>query len=168
MVFFWSVILIVIIQRLVELKIAARNEVWLKQQGAIEYGHRHYKFIVLLHTCFFLSIIAEYYLRGRHTEIGFLSYLFFVIFIFLQAGRIWVLASLGKYWNTKILRIPGAELVSKGPYKYFKHPNYIVVVLELAVIPMMFNLYYTAIVFTMLNAVMLTVRIKEENRALGS
>lgn len=168
MLFFWSVISVVILQRLIELRIAKRNEVWLREQGAIEYGNSHYKFIVILHTCFFLSMITEYYLRGRHTEINLLNYSFFVIFLFLQAGRIWVLLSLGKYWNTKILRIPGRELVTKGIYRYFKHPNYIIVVSELFVIPMMFNLYYTAVIFTVLNAIMLTVRIKEENKALAS
>ncbi|MCY7362420.1 MAG: isoprenylcysteine carboxyl methyltransferase, partial [Ignavibacteria bacterium] len=80
---------------------------------------------------------------------------------------VWVLSSLGKYWNTKILRIPGRELISKGPYKYFKHPNYIIVVCEIFTIPMIFNLYYTALIFSILNAVILYIRIKEENKVLN-
>ncbi len=77
-----------------------------------------------------------------------------------------VISSLGRYWNTKIFRVPGAPLIKKGPYKFFKHPNYIIVVCEIAVIPLIFHLYRTAIVFSILNAVMLSVRIKEENKVL--
>ena len=77
-----------------------------------------------------------------------------------------MLISLGKYWNTKILRIPDSVLISKGPYRYFKHPNYIIVVCEIFVIPLIFDLYYTAVIFSVLNGVMLKVRIKEENKVL--
>jgi methyltransferase len=77
----------------------------------------------------------------------------------------WVIVSLGKYWNTKILRIPGMAPVTKGPYKYFRHPNYIIVVCEFIVVPLVFHLYSTAIIFSVLNAFMLSVRIREENRA---
>ena len=163
---FYIIISIVIIQRLTELMIAKRNEKWLIANGAVEYGKEHYKYIVFLHTMFFISMFIEFNIRGRHSEFSVINYLFLVIFIFMQVMRFWVLNSLGKYWNTKILRIPGSVLISKGPYGYFKHPNYIIVCCEIIAIPMIFDLYVTAIVFTVLNALILAVRIKEENKVL--
>ena len=162
--YFIIFILCVIIQRLSELYIARGNEKWLRSQGAVEYGKEHYPFIVALHTLFIISIIVEYILRGN-TPIDFV---FLILFALLLLFKFWALSSLGKYWNTKIYHIPGVALVNKGPYKFLKHPNYMVVVSEIAIIPLAFHLYYTAIIFTLLNAVMLTVRIKEENKILKS
>ncbi len=166
MFLFYSLITLVILQRVVELVISKRNEKWLLSNGAVEFGREHYKFIVMMHSLFFISMIVEYNLRGRHYEFNVINYLFLVFFILLQGLRIWVLVSLGKYWNTKIYRIPGSELVKIGPYKYLKHPNYVVVACEIFSLPMIFDLYYTAIVFSILNAVMLMLRIKIENRVL--
>jgi len=149
-----------ILQRISELVIARRNEKWLLQQGAVEYGKAHYHFIVALHTLFIFSIIAEYLLRGQPP----ISWPFLVIFLMVLSFKFWALSSLGKYWNTKIYRIPRVYPVKKGPYKFFKHPNYMEVVCEIAIIPLVFHLYYTAIIFTILNAAMLTVRITVENR----
>lgn len=163
---FYIILSIIIIQRLTELVIAKKNEKWLRENGAVEYGQDHYKYIVLLHTMFFVSMLIEYNLTVRHLEFSVINYLFLVIFLLMQIMRIWVLISLGKYWNTKILRIPDSVLISKGPYRYFKHPNYIIVVCEIFVIPMIFDLYYTAVIFSVLNAVILKVRIKEENKVL--
>ncbi|HLT24384.1 MAG TPA: isoprenylcysteine carboxylmethyltransferase family protein [Ignavibacteria bacterium] len=163
---FWIIISFVILQRFTELIIAKRNAKWLISQGAIEYGKEHYKFIVLLHVFFFISMITEYWLGGRYSDLNFINYSFLVIFVLMQFFRVWVISSLGKYWNTRIFRIPGRQLVAKGPYKIFKHPNYIVVIGEILVLPLVFNLFYTAIIFTILNALMLTVRIRTENKAL--
>ena len=167
--FFAIVIGIVILQRLGELIIAKRNEVWLRANGAIEYGKLHYKFIVMLHTLWFVSMLIEYWYRNGLVEIklSMFNYSLLGIFAVLQLMRVWVLTSLGKYWNTKILVIPNAQLVAKGPYKFIKHPNYVVVVLELLVLPLAFNLIITAALFSVLNAAVLYVRIKEENKALG-
>ena len=158
--YFIIFILFLIIQRLSELYIARGNERWLRSQGAVEYGKEHYPFIVALHTLFIISIIVEYILRGN-TPIDFV---FLILFALLLLFKLWALSSLGKYWNTKIFRVPGAGPVKKGPYKLFKHPNYFIVVCEIAIIPMVFHLYYTAIIFTVLNAIMLTVRIRVENK----
>jgi len=163
---FYLVFGVVVIQRLVELIISKQNEKWLLANGAVEHGSSHYKYIVIMHICFFLSLLAEFNLSDRYKELNIINYSFLVFFILLQFGRVWVLASLGKFWNTKIFRIKGVELVKKGPYKFFKHPNYIVVILEILILPLIFNLYYTSIIFTVLNALMLSVRIKEENKAL--
>ena len=143
-----------------ELFIAKRNEKWLLQNGAIEYGKSHYPFMIAMHTLFILSIITEYLLRG-YTPI---SWVFLALFVLVLSFKFWALSSLGKYWNTKIYRVPGVYPVKKGPYKFLRHPNYLEVVLEIAIIPLVFHLYYTAVIFTILNAAMLTVRIREENR----
>jgi len=156
----------VLIQRLIEIRISKKNEKWLRSEGAIEHGKKHYKFIVILHILFFISMIVEYNSSDRSNELNTINYLFLVFFFILQISRIWVLRTLGKYWNTRILRIPGSQLIKAGPYKYFKHPNYIIVVCEIFTIPMIFNLFLTAIVFTILNAVMLSIRIRSENNAL--
>lgn len=149
-----------VLQRLSELFIAKRNETWLLKQGAIEYGQNHYPFIIALHTLFIFSLITEYILKGQPPING----VFLVIYLVVLLFKFWALSSLGKYWNTKIYRVPGIYPVKKGPYKFLKHPNYMEVVCEIAVIPLIFHLYYTAIVFTILNAAMLFVRIREENR----
>jgi methyltransferase len=149
-----------VLQRLSELFIAKRNEKWLLEQGAIEYGQSHYPYIIALHTLFIFSLIAEYILSGRSP----ISLIFLVIYLVVLLFKYWALSSLGKYWNTKIYRIPGVYPVKKGPYKFLRHPNYMEVVCEIAVIPLVFHLYYTAIIFTILNAAMLFVRIREENR----
>jgi methyltransferase len=92
---------------------------------------------------------------------------FLFIFLAVLSFKFWALSSLGKYWNTKIYRVPGVYPIKKGPYKFLKHPNYMEVVCEIAVIPLVFHLYYTAIIFTILNSVMLYVRITVENRVWG-
>jgi len=153
-------IIFLITQRMTELYISKRNERWLLSQGAIEYGREHYPYIVALHTLFIVSLIVEYYLSGGQP----MSYIFLLLFILLLTFKYWVLSSLGLYWNTRIYRVPGAIAVRKGPYKLFKHPNYVDVVLEIAVIPLVFHLYYTALIFSVLNAIMLFVRIRVENK----
>lgn len=153
----------VILQRLIELVVARRNERWARSQGAVEYGQAHYPYIVALHTLFIVAMIAEYWWKG-----GQFSLFVLTLFLMLIAVKIWALSSLGKYWNTKILRIPGSVFVRKGPYRWFKHPNYFIVVCEIIAIPMVYHLVYTVIVFTLLNALMLSVRIREENKVWAS
>jgi methyltransferase len=111
---------------------------------------------------FIISLIAEYDIVCPVSY----SLFFLIAYFLLILLKVWVIASLGKFWNTKIYRAPSFPLVKKGPYKYIKHPNYVIVIGEIAVIPLIFNLYYTAAVFTILNLLMLSVRIKEENKAL--
>lgn len=148
--------------RIEELLLSNRNGKWLRENGAVEYGSKHYPFIVALHVLFFLSLIFEYTVQQNHS----FSILLLFFYFLLLAFKIWIIASLGKFWNTRIFRVLTMPLVKRGPYKYFKHPNYAVVIAEIAVIPMIFNLYITAIVFTLLNLVVLFVRIKEENKVL--
>jgi methyltransferase len=159
MISFFSFIAFIILLRMIELWYSKRNEKWLRANGAIEYGQKHYPFIVLLHTTFIRSVILEFLLWG-----GDINFYLLGIYILLIMAKIWVLSSLGHYWNTKIFRVPHVNLVKKGPYRYFKHPNYFIVVCEIAIIPLVFHLCYSAVVFSILNAIMLSVRIKEEEK----
>ena len=159
---FFVFISYVILLRIGELLLSKRNEKWLLQNGAVEYGKKHYPFIVALHTLFIISLIIEY--STQHT--ASFSLFFIILYFLILVFKAWVILSLGKFWNTKIYHISNLPLVKKGPYKYLKHPNYMIVIAEIAVIPLIFNLYYTAITFSLLNAIMLFTRIKEENRTL--
>ncbi|MDB5016893.1 MAG: Isoprenylcysteine carboxyl methyltransferase family protein [Mucilaginibacter sp.] len=158
--YFIIFMLFFILQRLSELYIARKNEKWLLANGAIQYGQSHYPFMISLHTMFIVSLIVEYILRGGTP----INWIILGLFLVILSFKFWALSSLGKYWNTKIYRIPGVYPVKKGPYKFLKHPNYIEVICEIAIIPLVFHLYYTAIIFTILNAIMLTVRIRVENK----
>ena len=152
----------IIILRIGELILSKRNEIWLLKNNAVEYGRKHYPFIVSLHVLFIISLIIEYTTKQTESYSSFFLFLYFLILIF----KAWVILSLGKYWNTKIYHIKNVPLIKIGPYKYIKHPNYLIVILEIAVIPLVFHLYFTAIIFTFLNIIMLYIRIKEENKVL--
>ncbi len=166
MIVFALVMFFLIVQRLTELSISSRNVKAMMNAGGVEFGKEHYKYIVVMHSLFILSMTTEYLLREHYGKMNDISYLFLVFFIFLQVMRVWVITSLGKYWSTRIIRIPGSKLVRKGPYRFIKHPNYLVVSLEIFCLPMIFGLYYTAAIFTILNALILFIRIREENKAL--
>jgi len=164
MTFFWSLLGLIILQRITELLIAKRNEKLLRDRGAVEYDRKGYKVIVVMHILFFISIIAERNLR--HTEINEFWYVYLTLFAIAQFVRYWAILSLGTRWNTKILVLPDSKLIAGGAYKYFKHPNYIAVITEIAVIPLIFSCYLTAIFFAVLNAILLNRRINIEERAL--
>ncbi|MEC0274747.1 isoprenylcysteine carboxyl methyltransferase family protein [Peribacillus frigoritolerans] len=157
-------IILIAIQRLVELYIAKQNEKQLKAGGAVEYGKSHYKWMVLMHLSFFIVLIIEVVTLER--DISGIWPIWLTLFLIAQSGRIWVIRSLGKHWNTKIIVLPDADVVIKGPYKFFKHPNYIIVATEILVISLLFNAYYTAIIFSLLNVWMMMVRIPLEEKAL--
>ncbi|MGI2328726.1 isoprenylcysteine carboxyl methyltransferase family protein [Planococcus sp. YIM B11945] len=165
MTFFYIVFCFVILQRLLEVLYAKSNERYMKAQGAIEAGASHYKWIVLLHVLFFISLLAEVlYLDGAK---GPFWMVFFVAFVIAQILRVWALASLGRFWNTKILVLPGARKIASGPYRWLPHPNYIVVALEILTLPLVFGAWRTAVFFTIANALLLLlVRIPAEEKAL--
>ena len=156
-------ILFLIFQRLAELYVSSKNQKWLLRNGAIEYGKEHYPYMVAMHTLFIISVIAEYIWRDD----TIVSYPLIILFFLLIVIKVVVISTLGHYWNTKIYKVPGTRPVATGIYKYIKHPNYIIVICEIVIIPLAFGLYYTAIAFTILNALMLTVRIKKENEVLA-
>lgn len=161
---FFSFFTFMVVQRLAELMLALRNERYMKKKGALEFGREHYKYIVLLHMFFLVSIAAEVtFFKKTPSPIW---PVLLVLFIGTQLIRVWAIASLGVYWNTKILVLPDSKLVPKGPYKFMRHPNYIVVMMEFWLIPILFQAYITAIVCSLLNILVLSVRIREEERAL--
>ncbi|WP_099351620.1 isoprenylcysteine carboxyl methyltransferase family protein [Fredinandcohnia onubensis] len=162
---FWIFITLVIAQRLIEMRIAKRNEKWILSHGGYEVGHRHYKYIVLMHILFFLSVMVEvvYFKKELSTYYPVL----FFLFALTQLGRLWALQSLGMFWNTKIMILPTKQVQTKGPYKYLKHPNYLVVALEIILIPVLFKAYITAIAFSIFNLMVMAIRIPIEERALA-
>ena len=152
-------------QRLLELVLARHNERKARVKGAVERGREHYPFIVALHSLWLVSTLVEGVLRGP--EFPPLWPVPLAIFLLVQPLRYWAIFSLGESWNTKILIVPGAKLVRRGPYRYLNHPNYMVVVVEILTFPLIFGAWVTALVFTALNAILLYIRIREESRALA-
>jgi methyltransferase len=150
----------VTLERLAELVLARRNTRALLAQGAVEHAPGHYPLIVALHALW----LAGLWVFGASQPV---SPFWFGIFVLLQAGRLWVLATLGPRWTTRIIVLPGAPLVAKGPYRFVSHPNYLVVIGEIAVLPLCFGLWWFAIIFSIANAVILTIRIRAEAAALA-
>ncbi|MDR9812676.1 isoprenylcysteine carboxyl methyltransferase family protein [Rhizobium hidalgonense] len=151
----------VTLQRLGELVLAQRNTAALLARGAREVAPEHYPAMVALHAVWLIGLwlLAP----GRPVEL-----FWFAVFIGLQALRLWVLATLKDRWTTRIIVLPGAPLVTSGPYRFLQHPNYAIVVGEIAALPLAFGLPFYAIGFSLLNACVLYIRIKAENAALKS
>ena len=156
-----AILTFVTLQRLAELWLANRNSRDLLANGAREVGAGHYPLIVALHTAWLAAL--WFWAPGRPISLPLLF-----VFALLQLGRVWVIASLGPRWTTRIIVKPDEPLVRSGPYRWLSHPNYVVVVLEIAVLPLVFGLWQLALVFTLLNAAVLTIRIRAENDALAS
>jgi methyltransferase len=153
------VLALVTIQRLRELVIARRNTQALIARGAFEHGAGHYPLMIAMHGAWLAGLWLLAW--NRPVSLGWLA-----VFVMLQLLRLWVLATLGGRWTTRIIVLPGAPLIRQGPYRFFSHPNYMVVVAEIAVLPLAFGLVPYAVVFTALNAAVLTVRIRAEGQAL--
>ena len=150
------------------MRISKRNEKILLQKGAIEFGKSHFKFLIILHALFFVSMVIEYSLRAKIIELTLYNVILFSFVVILQAFRFSTIKSLGIYWTIRIYRVPGEPLIKTGLYKYLKHPIYIIVILEIIIIPLVFNLYLTSIIFSVLNLIAITVRITVENKALNT
>ncbi|EKE44394.1 isoprenylcysteine carboxyl methyltransferase [Oceaniovalibus guishaninsula JLT2003] len=148
-----------VLQRLSELAIARRNTRRLLAAGAVEHGAEHYPFMVAMHAAW-LACIAVW---GWDNPV---SVPWLILFAVLQGLRVWILASLGGRWTTRII-VPDAPLVARGPFRFVPHPNYALVVVEIVAAPMVLGLWPVALAFTFLNAAMLYVRIGAENRALA-
>ena len=146
-------------QRLAELMIDRRNTTRLLAAGAREVGVRHYPAMVAMHASWLAAL--WFTVGGKAVNLALLA-----VFAVLQFLRIWVLATLGPRWTTRIIVTNNAPLVKKGPFRFLRHPNYAVVTAEIAVLPLVFGLVWIAVLFTLLNAAMLYVRIGAENRAL--
>lgn len=154
------ILALVTLQRLGELWLSNRNTRRLLARGAHEVGAGHYPLIVAVHASWLASL--WWLAPGRRVDGFWLG-----MYVLLEVGRIWVLATLGPRWTTRIIVLPQARLVRRGPYRFLNHPNYVVVVGEIAVLPLVFGLWQVALLFSLLNAAALLIRIREENRALG-
>jgi methyltransferase len=161
--FGWAqgVALLVAAQRLGELVYARRNESRLRTRGAVESGARHYPLFILLHGAWLLAV----FLLIPADRVP--SWPLLGLFLLLQAARVWVVATLGPYWTTRVLSLPGAPLVRRGPYRWVQHPNYLIVTAEIAVLPLAFGAWWIAIAFSLANALLLYHRIGVEEQALA-
>jgi methyltransferase len=155
----WLVVFL-IAQRLAELGLAQWNTVRLRASGGVEFGAAHYPLMVALHACWLLGL----WLLGHDRSV---DPFWLTVFIVLQAGRLWVIAMLGRRWTTRVIVLPGAAPIARGPYRWLRHPNYLVVVGEIAVVPLALGLPLFALVFSLANAAMLAYRIRVENQALA-
>jgi methyltransferase len=156
----YAVIGLVVLQRFGELTLASRNTQKLKARGAVEIGADHYRFIVLLHAAWLMAVL---WLLPAPLVI---HWAWLGLFVLLQAARIWVIAALGPYWTTRIISLPDAPLIKRGPYRFLRHPNYVIVAGEILALPLAFGEILVAIVFSIANAAMLFWRIREEDAAL--
>ena len=155
------ILALVTLQRLGELVLSRRNTNKLLTRGAIEVGAWHHPLLVVLHASWLLAL----WIFGRNQQVDWLA---LAAFMALQGVRIWVLATLGSRWTTGIIVLPGEPLIASGPYRYFSHPNYAVVVGEIALLPLALHLPGLALLFSVLNGVALVIRIRAEARALAT
>ena len=156
----YAVIGLVVVQRFAELMLANRNTKRLKAKGAVEIGAAHYPLIVFLHAAWLMAVL---WLLPVPLVIiwGWLA-----LFVVLQAARSWVISTLGPYWTTRIISVPDAPVIKSGPYRFVRHPNYLVVAGEILALPLAFGEWKVALVFTLLNAALLFWRIREEETGL--
>lgn len=151
---------LVAVARAMELAYAARNTRALLRRGAVEVGRGHYPVIVLLHAGWLAALLL---VPGDTRP----RWPWLALFIALQGARLWVLTSLGPFWTTRIITLPGARLVRHGPYRVLRHPNYVIVAAEIAVLPLAFGAWAIALVFSVLNAAVLAWRIAVEEKAIA-
>jgi methyltransferase len=149
-----------VVQRLAELALATRNTLRLRNAGGVEFGAAHYPLMVALHACWLLGL----WVYGHDHSVDPVGLAAFVV---LQAGRVWVIASLGARWTTRVIVVPGSLAVVRGPYRWLRHPNYLIVALEIPVVPLALGLPLLALPFSLLNAALLAYRIRVENQALA-
>lgn len=160
MMWLWLVLGLVTAQRLWELWLADRNTKRLLAEGAVEVGAGHYPLFVILHA----SWLAAIAIVTPWTTVPNLWWLAF--YVVLQFGRLWVIATLGRFWTTRIITLPGAPLETRGPYRFVRHPNYVVASLEILVLPLAFGQVWIALVWSVANALLVAWRIRIEDRAL--
>ncbi|MFG1706022.1 isoprenylcysteine carboxyl methyltransferase family protein [Nonomuraea sp. M3C6] len=158
---------LVVLERLAELAVARRNLAWARLRGGVEYGRRHYPWIVLAHVALLVAAPTEVWLLGR-PFVPALGWPMLAVVVLAQGLRWWCIGTLGRRWNTRVVVVPGMPLVRRGPYRWFGHPNYVAVVAEGLALPLVHTAWLTALGFTAANAVLLTVRVRVENAALAT
>ena len=154
------------LERLVEVRVSLRNAAWSFARGGKEHGRGHYPFMVVLHTGFLFACVAEVWLFDR-PFLPTIGIPLLVAALALQGLRWWCITTLGPRWNTRVIIVPGLPRITGGPYRWLSHPNYVVVVAEGLVLPLIHSAWLTALCFTVLNALLLYVRIGVENAALA-
>ena len=162
---FTVLVVLVALERLAELVVSKRNAAWSLAHGGRETGRGHYPWMVLLHTGLLVGALVEAWTVRPDVPAG-LAWSMLLLVLASQGLRWWCIATLGRAWNTRVIVVPGAELVRRGPYRYLPHPNYVAVVVEGFALPLVHAAWITAVVFTVLNAVLLTVRLRVETSAL--
>jgi len=164
---FTALVLAVGVERLVELAVSKRHAAWAFSRGGEEFGRGHFPAMVALHTALLVGAMAEMWMLDR-PFLPILGWAALVVVIASQSLRWWCIATLGRQWNTRVIVVPGLPLVSRGPYRLLRHPNYVAVVLEGAALPLVHSAWATAVGFTVLNAALLARRIQVEERALAT
>jgi methyltransferase len=157
----WILLAYVTVQRVVELWWAKQNEARLLAAGGVEYGQSHLQLMQLLHTVWLFGMWVLAYDHAVEPD-------FLALFIILQIGRFWVLATLGRRWTIRVIAMAGEKLVASGPYRFIRHPNYAIVIGEIAVVPLALGLPIYALLFSVLNVIVLSIRIPQENAALAA
>ena len=166
MSWFAGLIALVGLERLAELRLSLANTAWARSRGGREYGQGHYPAMVVLHTALLAGALVEVIALDR-PFVPLLGWTMLALVAASQALRWWCIATLGKQWNTRVVVVPSLPLVRRGPYALLNHPNYVAVVVEGAALPLVHSAWVTALVFTVLNAALLRVRIRTENAALA-
>ncbi len=164
---FTVLVLLVGLERVAELVVSTRNAAWSLERGGVETGRGHYPVMVVLHTGLLAGALAEAWLRRPDVPSG-LAWSMLLLVLGSQALRWWCITTLGRRWNTRVIVVPGLAPVAAGPYRWLRHPNYVAVVVEGFALPLVHAAWVTATVFTIANAVLLTVRIRTENAALAT
>jgi methyltransferase len=154
------------VERLAELRRSRRNATWAARHGGVEVGRRHFRFMVALHTLFLPACAFETWLLDR-PFVPVLGFSMLGIVVLAQALRAWVVATLGPRWNVRTIVVPGMPVVTEGPYRFLRHPNYVAVILEGFAVPLVHSAWITSIVFTILNLPLLAVRVRCEEAALA-
>jgi methyltransferase len=167
MIWYGLLVAAVAVERVAELVVARRNERWSTARGAIVTGQGHYPVMVALHTGLLVGCLAETWLADR-PFVPALAWPMLAVLATSQALRWWCIHTLGPRWNTRVIVVPGLPLVTGGPYRRLRHPNYVAVVAEGVALPLVHTAWVTAAVFTVLDAALLTVRVRCENRALAA
>jgi methyltransferase len=163
---FTALVILAAVGRLLELRIANRNRRLLLARGGIEFGEGHYPWMVALHTAWLISCVAEVWLLDR-PFIPWLGFVALALFLAAFGLRYWVISTLGERWTTRIVCLPGVAPITGGPYRWLRHPNYLAVVLEIASLPLVHTAWLTALVFSLLDAILLRVRIRAEEEGLS-
>lgn len=166
MIAYVVLVALVAVERVAELVVSKRHAAWAFARGGMEYGRRHYPVMAAVHAALLVSCVVEVAVADR-PFVPWLGWPMLALVILTQGMRWWCIATLGRQWNTRVIVVPGMPLVTSGPYRWLRHPNYVAVTVEVAALPLVHTAWVTALVFSAANAALLAVRIPVESRALA-